>query len=452
MATPGTGRGSLFSGLLLILFGVIFLLRHWIPGIDLGHVLRHYWPFILILIGVAKLWDSYLVRREGGARPAILTGGEAALILGLLALAALVALAEWIPRHAPGVDINNDIFARRASSTEELEPVPFKSGSAVNITTPRGGIIVYGDATDHVSVVANKSAAALSDAEAQQRLSQLSARIETVPGGYEITSSGLEGSSERTRVDLEVHVPRQAKINASTHHGDVNISDVAREVSATTQNGAIEVDHAGGNVTLQMQKGNARVTDAAGDVRITGRGDEVDISGVRGDALIQGDFFGPIRIEKVGGTAHFTSSRTDLTAAQLTGRMELDSGGVEVSDAAGSVKLLTREKDVDIENVAGRVEVSDSKASVQIRFAQPPQHDVSVSDDSAKVELTLPAQSSFEIAAVSRGGEIDSDFSGPSLRQTSSGDTATLNGRVGSRGPRINVTTSYGTIHIRKGE
>jgi hypothetical protein len=49
-------RGGLFTGLLLIILGVFFLIdRNWYP-LDLGDIIRHYWPVFLILIGVGMLF------------------------------------------------------------------------------------------------------------------------------------------------------------------------------------------------------------------------------------------------------------------------------------------------------------------------------------------------------------------------------------------------------------
>lgn len=49
-------RGSLFTGVLLIVLGLFFLIdRNWYP-LDLGEIIRHYWPVFLILIGFGMLF------------------------------------------------------------------------------------------------------------------------------------------------------------------------------------------------------------------------------------------------------------------------------------------------------------------------------------------------------------------------------------------------------------
>jgi hypothetical protein len=48
--------GGLFTGLLMIGIGVLFLLDE-MNIADFSHTIRRYWPMIIVLVGVAKLLD-----------------------------------------------------------------------------------------------------------------------------------------------------------------------------------------------------------------------------------------------------------------------------------------------------------------------------------------------------------------------------------------------------------
>ena len=48
-------KGSLIGGLVLITLGAIFLVDQFIPRVDFGDL----WPVILIVIGVALLFNAY---------------------------------------------------------------------------------------------------------------------------------------------------------------------------------------------------------------------------------------------------------------------------------------------------------------------------------------------------------------------------------------------------------
>ena len=75
---------------------------------------------------------------------------------------------------------------------------------------------------------------------------------------------------------------------------------------------------------------------------------------------------------------------------------------------------------------------------------------MNIQNETGEVDLVLPPNSTFEIAATSRSGEAQSDFAAPSLNVTSNGEVGALSGRIGTGGPKISIATTYGTIHLRK--
>jgi hypothetical protein len=75
---------------------------------------------------------------------------------------------------------------------------------------------------------------------------------------------------------------------------------------------------------------------------------------------------------------------------------------------------------------------------------------MSIADDSGEVDVTLPSNANFEVSAVSNSGEVQSDFDDPSVHLTNENGTGRLSGKVGNGGPKIHITTSYGTIYLRK--
>src|SRR5207247_326866 len=78
-----------------------------------------------------------------------------------------------------------------------------------------------------------------------------------------------------------------------------------------------------------------------------------------GGLTIDGEFYGPIRADKIAKGVRFISQRTDLTLTQLTGHMEAGSGNLEIADAPGNLSLRTNSYDVTIENAGGKVKVDN---------------------------------------------------------------------------------------------
>jgi DUF4097 and DUF4098 domain-containing protein YvlB len=445
-------RSSIFSGVLLILLGVLFLLHRFHPELRIGHLIGIYWPVLLILWGVAKLIDHLAATRTGHAGQGVLSGGEAGLLfLVILALFGLWIFDKVVPPRR-NWNFNFDPFAERYTESQEVPPATLPAGANLTVQTRAGNINVHTGGGNELHVEANKSASGSSESRAHKRMEDVAVTFEKNGSGYLLHPSHQEDLRGRVNVDLDVEVPKKVNLTALTSHGDISISGISGGVTATTESGDVEIHDVGSDVSVDLKKGDARISNVSGSVRVTGKGSQIDIDDVAGDATLEGDFFGPVRVRNVTKTTHYASQRSDITLQRLSGRLELDSGDIEISDVGGAAKIAAHEQDIEAENIAGRLDIIDTKGDIKVRLADPPREEINIADDSGEVDITLPAKSGFEINAVSRSGEVESDFEDASLRLVNGSDTGRLNGKVGSRGPKINITTSYGTIYLRRSD
>lgn len=461
MSNGGQTRGSIFSGVLLILLGVLFLFARWHPDLQVWHVFWHYWPVLIILWGVAKLVDHLSAPQDGRTRPPMVTGSEVALMLLVIFVLAGMGLYSRIRERNPDLDINLNMFHEQASQNVDVPVKTIPAGSHITLATDHGNITCHGGEGNELRVSASETASEANESAAQERLKDVKVVIEQGRDGYTVHPVNQSGRGN-VNVDLDVTVPKSASITASTDHGNVSIADVAGKIAVTTTHGDVEIHDAGSDVAVEMSKGDARISTVAGNARLSGHGDQVDVNDVTGDATIEGEFFGPVHVRNIAKTTHYASQKADLTLVHMTGRLELDSGQLEVSDVAGFAKLVTKNKDVDVENVAGRLDIVDVHGDIKVGYAQPPREEINIANESGEVDLTLPAKSNFQISATSRGGEVQSDFdlassgSHPEAHQDSGSDSEGKNapmridGKIGTGVPRIQITTTYGTIYLRK--
>ena len=450
MSNSGPQRSSIFSGLLLIVLGILFLLARFHPNLGIWHLFWRFWPVLIILWGIAKLVDHMSAERAGESRPPLLTGGEAALLLLIVFVLAGMGIYTKIRAKHPDMNIDLNVFSHKSSQSEELPPKTIPAGAHVMVTTAMGNIVAHvGDGND-LRVSVTETAEATNQAAAEQLLKSLKVVIEQTHDGYSVHPLNQEADDGHVIVDFDLTLPKSISLAADSHHGDVSISGLAGAVSVTAQTGDIEVHNIGSDVTAQLTKGDARIDDISGNVRITGRGNEIEMNDVTGDATVQGEFFGPVRIRNVSKTTHYSSQAGDLILSRLTGRLELDSGDINVSDVAGFAKLSTHDKDIEVENVAGRLDIAGTHGDIKVTYSQPPSAEINIANGTGEVDLTLPSKSSFEISAISRSGDIQSDFEAPSLKPADENGTGSLSGKVGASGPKISIVTSYGTIYLRK--
>jgi DUF4097 and DUF4098 domain-containing protein YvlB len=449
MATYRSGRGSLFSGILLIIFGCLFLAARIYPGLEIGHIVFRYWPLILIVWGATLLLERAGAQRPGGAPAPAVRGGEVLLLLAMLVLVAGFIGWSAFRHHATEWGLSNSWMRKSATDSHELQATTVPAGSRIQIYTPPGDVTVHAGTGADLRVVGKVTAYGWDEREAGRKLPQISVALTQQADGYHVGPS--MGSQGDARVDLDVTVPTDVMLTAQSGSGDVNISDVGGNVSVTTYNGDTELHNITGDISISSRHGDTSITSATGDVQLNGTGGEVELTDIGGNATIQGEFYGPIRIKNVAKTTHFTSSRTDLVAEQLSGHMETDSDSIEIVDAGGAVKLTTREKDVTLENIGGAIALNDRHGDVDVRLSQAPRSPITLMNDSGDISLTLPEDSSFTISAASHSGDIDSEFESMSLNLQKGEHNGSLAGSYGNGAKTsINMNTSYGTISLHK--
>src|SRR5215467_7174162 len=99
---------SLFPGLALLLVGLLLLVHNY-RGLDIRHLLGHWWPLLIIFWGAIKLYERAVASRSGHAASTI-SGGEILLVLGLLCLLGIVAAREIVKDRFP--DLGPDFPGR----------------------------------------------------------------------------------------------------------------------------------------------------------------------------------------------------------------------------------------------------------------------------------------------------------------------------------------------------
>ncbi len=121
-------KTSLVMPILLITIGGLFLLRNWNPGFEPYHILKTYWPLILILVGLGKIWDSSRNRAAGQATTGIALGSTLGVVAFVVVIVILLGHYQKTRHH----DDADDNFARHTSHVIEMRDLQgAKSVSAV---------------------------------------------------------------------------------------------------------------------------------------------------------------------------------------------------------------------------------------------------------------------------------------------------------------------------------
>jgi len=443
--TTRARSGGLFSGLVLISVGILLLLHNY-GRLDLHDFFVRWWPLIIIFWGAVKLYERTAGSRFGGGDGGRVTGNEIGLVVGVVALVAIVALAgRTRDKLGQVVDVGD-------TYTYDIDVTPKKipANARVVVHNGRGDISVRGSDGQEIRVTAKKTVKSWSETEAARIADRINVGIEQNGDGYEVRPSGFDLSNSKIGVDLEVTVPKKSVLSVKTDRGDVTVSGISGDVVITDMLGDVDVRGTAGDVNVEMRKGDAKVSGTKGDVKISGKGGEIEANDTAGSLTVEGEFYGPIRADKAVKGVRMVSSKTDLTLSALAGHFEVGSGNMDIVDAPGNLSLRTRDAEINVENPGGKVMIDNRNASIGVRFSSAPKEDVQITNSSSEIALTVPGSASFEIVADCRNCEISSEFPGMGASKTESGDSH-LAGKYGNgKGPKITLKTSYGNISLRR--
>ena len=446
MARTQARSSGLFSGLVLLSAGILLLLHNY-GHLDLHEFFTRWWPLLIIFWGIVKLYERTVGQKFGSGGGGI-SAGELFLVLGMLALMGMVVAVDY-GKEKFG-DTIEDIRGDNYSFDLDVSPKEISPNAHVVVRTTRGDITVRSSDDAQIRVTAKKNVKTWSETEAGRIAKPVNVEITKNGDTYEVHPTGYDLSDARISVDMEVAVPRKSTLTIRTDKGDVTASDFAADVGVTNQNGDVEVRDTAADVLIEMRKGDVKVSDTKGDVKVSGKGGEIDVSSATGSLTLDGDFYGPVRADRIAKGLRVVSAKTDLTLSALSGHMEASSGNLDIVDAPGNLSLRTRDVEVNVENPGGKVNIDNRNAQTTVRFSSAPKDEVQITNSSAGISLTIPGSSSFEIVADCRNCEIESEFTGLAATKSESGD-AHLAGKYGSgHGAKITLKTSYGNIELRR--
>jgi len=458
MSTYSHRRRSIFWALTLIAVGGLFLYQNFNPVIHPWQIIAKFWPILIIFWGLSKLIDYVQARAHPGtAPPALFSGSEVILLLLILVLGTLVSRLVLRPWHewpgAIGVNVDDDGFAGlflnsftyTKTVSQGVKPQPH-----LVLVNRRGDVEVSGGKRLDVEAVVKETIRAENDTEAKKLSDQLKYEIVERAGQYQLQSNldSLPNSGRAVRLDITLHLPTAASADITAERGEISLEGLQGDEVLTAQHGDLRATQVEGLVRVHKSGGLTEIRDVKGNVELEGRGHDVEISGVTGTVTVNGEYPGTVQFRNIGQTLRFTSSRTNLTVQKLKGQLNMEMGSLEASDVEGPFEISTREKDISLAGFKHSVKIEDTNGSINLRTAVVPTHPIEVDAKKGEIELALPPNSSFQIQATSNHGDVESDFSAPSLKVTKEGDTPSITGSFGKGGPNIRLLTAYGTIRL----
>jgi hypothetical protein len=449
---PRRHRRSFAGPLVLIVLGVLFLLGnlHMLAWYRIGIWFAHYWPVLLILWGVIKLIEHYQAQREGTRAPGIGAGGVLLLVLIVVfgLVSAQIARVNWSGlKDNMDFDDNdfNNIFGETYNYNDHLEQ-NFPAGDSLKVIDNHGAVSVHPSDDNNVTVVVRKRIGADSQDDANKYDTETKPTITLIGGLVTVDAKTTAAGDHSVETDLDISVPRKAPVAIVSHRGSVNVVDRDANVDISSQHTDTSVENINGNVKINQDHGSLKIEQITGDVHVDGRLDEVSVSDVKGSAQLDGDFQESVKLERIAKTVGFKSSRTDMEFSRIDGSLDLDSDELTADTITGPVHLLTRSKNVRLQDVSGDVRLQDDNGTVEVGMRNV--GNVQIDDRNGDVQVSLPEKAGFRVDARTHEGEISSDF--PEIKIDNEEHEARANGVVGNGAAHIVVNNEHEGIEFRK--
>lgn len=450
-------RRSIVGPLVLLTLGVVFLLEQ-TGRLSWAHSLEWYarwWPAVLIVAGVILLveWLFDQQHAEETGRPTgthVLSGGAVFL---LIMLAAIGLSARWTNSNVSWHDhmlLGHDlggldrVFGEAHESDDSISQA-LPPGDMLIVHDPWGAVTVTGSSDDgqvHVSV--HKQVYAWGDQEADRRADQLQPTFSTQGNNLMLDVPAVD----QGQADLTIEMPHTAGLSVSSDHGDVQVSEIRGSVTIASRKGDVEVTGIDGTVLAQVNDDDSSVSakSVTGAFTLQGRAGDISIENIDGPVMLQGDFFGTTEAQGINGPLRFETSRTKFATARVDGDLEIESGDLRGERLLGPLTITTRNRTIELDDVAGPVTVSNRNGAVSVTTAAP-LGPINLTNQHGSVDLGLPEHATFVLNAQTRNGELENDFG---LESQSQDERHWLSGTVGTGGPQVRVETSDGDVTVRK--
>lgn len=446
-------RHSITGPVILIGAGFLLLLHNVSPGFSLPHLLSTYWPFGVILVGIAGLIEVLFHASRGSQIP------PRPISSFVWLLVVFAALGLWGYRRngvhigrleAGGINLlgSNYEYDVNASSEE-------KGITRVVFENLKGNLTVKGEDGNTVSVTGHRTVRAYSREDAD-RVNASSIKLERHGDSLVIhadlnnaaLASRRRASTIETGADLDIIVPKGVSVETRDRSGDITMDDIRGTVDISNGRGDVRLNNIDKDVKIDSSRsGLVRATNLKGNLDLQGNGADVQVENVSGQVTVNGKYSGTLEFRAITKPVHFESDHTELRAASVPGSVVLDLGDLKVKNAVGPVRFQTTTRDVEIEDATNSIEVMLDRGDVQISPGKEvPKMDVHTRK--GNISLALSEKAAFDLKANTEQGEIENDYGLP-ISTTVSGRSATAQGSVGKGSPIVMVT-DRGTVSIKK--
>ena len=452
---PPRRRRSLAGPVILILFGVLFLLKNLGMHVPVFTIFARWWPVLLILAGLVKIMENVQAQRNG--EPGTRLGGGTVFLLVMLCIFGSAASVAYMHREdinwgevRDEIQLDDDfmhMFGNTYTYDGEIQQV-VAPNTNLKVVSDRGSVTVTAWDQPDIKAVWHKRLFASGQSQADSTNSNTNPQFNVAGNVITLNANTQAAGAKGISTDIEIYAPKKLAVEISGHRGDVLVNSREGDVKIDLGRGDVTTEDVTGNVNADVRRGGIHADRISGNLTVTGRLQDVTLNEVQGSASVTGDIFGDLHISKLAKGVKVSTSRTTVEFPKLDGEMTMDSGQLQIDQANGPLVISTRAKDLRLDSIAGDVRVNNDAGEITLDTGgRLPLGNIEIFGRHGDVHLHLPAKAQFAIQASTRHGEVTSDFGELQVNNPDHGNSV-ISGRIGKGGPQITVNTDSGDVSV----
>ncbi|HVO72763.1 MAG TPA: DUF4097 family beta strand repeat-containing protein [Ignavibacteriaceae bacterium] len=289
----------------------------------------------------------------------------------------------------------------------------------------------------------------------------------------------VESGSSSGNTDLRINIPEQFNCDLRTQSGEIIISGTVQgNVEGSTDGGDIRTDDiigmldlstAGGNITTGNIKGDAELHSSGGDLVLGNIDGKVGLKTAGGNVYVKNvtqsvevsTGGGNIELKKIDGNVNISTGGGNIDIYSAGGDINITTGGgnMTINGGNGKIKLTTGGGNLDIDNLKGSINATSGGGNITVSMDEV-MGKSNLSTGMGDVTLSIPGNAKATIV-VNIGSSwitdmdeimknVFSDFPLKSSKRNGEHDMLTLTYEVNGGGSTINISTSEGSVHLKK--
>lgn len=318
------------------------------------------------------------------------------------------------------------------ASTEVVRTETFEVGAATDelrLTIRARSLTITGEDREDIEATLKVWSNGFDDAEAERLARETSLERSGAGARMTLSLNYPEAGSQRANVTLKV--PARLAVSVNRFGGELSVAGTAQAELVETSGDAV-VKEVRGKVIASHRGGELTISDVA-DLKLTSRGAEVRLSRAAGDLVVTAQ----------GGT---------ITASELSGTLEIESGGAELefdrlTGLGGQLRVNATGGSLRLHDVAAETRIEGRGTDVELTLAKPAPVGI-YNEGQATIEVT-PARGGYDVdARATNAGTIVVPEG--TLTVSEDGEGQRASGSVGGGGPLLTLRTTRGEIVIRE--